>query len=95
MSKSPTLPLFAQSLGLSESEIGLVAATSTIIGIVVNFSAGALSDIYGRKKLLVASGLFFASAPFLYLATTNAWQLALVRAYHGLRPLPSLPSPSP
>lgn len=84
MSKSPTLPLFAQSLGLSEAEIGLIAATSTIVGIVVNFAAGALSDMYGRKKLLAASGIFFASAPFLYLATVNAWQLALVRAYHGI-----------
>ena len=40
--------------------------------------------MYGRKKLLAASGIFFASAPFLYLATVNAWQLALVRAYHGI-----------
>ena len=84
MSKSPTLPLFAESLGLSEGEIGLVAATSTITGILVNFSAGALSDIYGRKKLLMASGFFFASAPFLYLFVSNAWQLALIRAYHGI-----------
>lgn len=84
MSKSPTLPLFAQNLGLSEGEIGLVAATSTIVGIVVNFAAGALSDVYGRKRLLVASGFFFASAPFLYLAASNAWQLALIRAYHGI-----------
>jgi len=84
MSKSPTLPLFAESLGLSEGEIGLVAATSTITGIIVNFSAGALSDIYGRKRLLTASGFFFASAPFLYFFVSNAWQLALVRAYHGI-----------
>ncbi|MCD6535927.1 MAG: MFS transporter, partial [Thaumarchaeota archaeon] len=84
MSKSPTLPLFAESLGLSEGEIGLVAATSTITGIIVNFSAGALSDIYGRKKLLMASGFFFASAPFFYLFVSDAWQLALIRAYHGI-----------
>lgn len=84
MSKSPTLPLFAQSLGLNDAEIGLVAAASTIIGIVVNFTAGALSDLYGRKKLLTAAGFFFASAPFLYLLVTDAWGLALVRVYHGV-----------
>ena len=84
MSKSPTLPLFAQSLGLSEGEIGLVAAASTIVGILVNFTAGALSDIYGRKRLLVAAGFFFASAPFLYLFVTDALGLALVRVYHGI-----------
>ncbi len=84
MSKSPTLPLFAQSLGLSESEIGLVAAASTVTGIVVNFVAGAFSDIYGRKKMLITAGFFFASAPFLYLFVADAWQLALVRVYHGV-----------
>jgi len=83
MSKSPTLPLFAQSLGLSDAEIGVVAAASTIIGIIINFTAGALSDLYGRKKLLTAAG-FFASAPFLYLFVTDAWSLALVRVYHGV-----------
>ena len=84
MSKSPTLPLFAQSLGLNEGEIGIVAAASTLTGIVVNFAAGALSDVYGRRKLLITSGFFFASAPFFYLFVTNAWQLALVRVYHGV-----------
>jgi len=72
MSKPLTLLLFAESLGLSEGEIGLVATTSTITGIIVNFSAGALSDIYCRKKLLIASGFFFASSPFLYLFVSYA-----------------------
>lgn len=84
MSKSPTLPLFAKQLGVSESEIGFIAAASTITGIIVNITAGTLSDIYGRRKLLIASGFFFASAPFLYLLVTDAWQLALIRAFHGI-----------
>ncbi|OYT31229.1 MAG: MFS transporter [Thermofilum sp. ex4484_79] len=84
MSKSPTLPLFARSLGLSDIEIGFVAAASTIVGIVTNITAGALSDIYGRRRLLIASGIFFASAPFMYLLVNNSTQLTLVRAYHGL-----------
>ncbi len=84
MSKSPTLPLFAKQLGVSEGELGFIAAASTITGIIVNITAGALSDIYGRKKLLIASGFFFASSPFLYLVVTDAWQLALIRAYHGI-----------
>jgi len=84
MSKSPTLPLFAKKLGVSEGELGFIAAASTITGIIVNITAGALSDIYGRKKLLIASGFFFASSPFLYLVVTDAWQLALIRAYHGI-----------
>ena len=84
MSKSPTLPLFAKHLGISKGELGFIAAASTVTGIIVNVTAGTLSDIYGRKRLLVASGFFFASSPFLYLLVTDAWQLALIRAYHGI-----------
>ncbi|WP_460040976.1 MFS transporter [Thermococcus atlanticus] len=84
MSKSPTLPLYAQSLGLSRGEIGLIASASTVTGIVVNFASGLLSDIYGRKKLLSISGFVFLSAPLLYFLAGDALTLALVRAYYGI-----------
>jgi len=84
MSKSPTLPLYAKSLGLSDPEIGVVAAASTITGIIINFVSGLLSDIYGRKKLLIASGTVFFTAPLLYFLAKNALTLASVRAYYGL-----------
>ncbi len=84
MSKSPTLPLFAESLGLHSSEIGLVAAASTITGIIVNLVTGTFSDLYGRKKLLVASGVFFATAPFMYLFVNDSLGLTFVRVYHGI-----------
>ncbi|RLF19613.1 MAG: hypothetical protein DRZ82_05050 [Thermoprotei archaeon] len=84
MSKSPTLPLYAKKLGLSDPEIGVVAAASTITGIVVNFVSGLLSDIYGRKRLLVVSGMVFFSAPLLYFLAKNTLTLASVRAYYGL-----------
>jgi len=84
MSKSPTLPLYAKSLGLSDPEIGVVAAASTITGIIINFVSGLLSDIYGRKKLLIASGTVFFTAPLLYFLAKSALTLASVRAYYGL-----------
>ncbi|RLF22589.1 MAG: hypothetical protein DRM97_05555 [Thermoprotei archaeon] len=83
-SKSPTLPLFAEYLGASPSEIGLIAAASTITGVLVNITAGTLSDLYGRRRLLISSGFFFATAPFLYLFITKPWQLIVVRVYHGI-----------
>ena len=83
MSKSPTLTWFSEYLQASDFEIGLIAAASTVTGIFVNITAGTLSDIYGRRKLLITSGLIFASAPFLYLVITEVWQLILLRIYHG------------
>ncbi|WP_167889460.1 MFS transporter [Thermococcus sp. 18S1] len=84
MSKSPTLPLYAQSIGLGKEEIGLVAAASTVTGIFINFASGLLSDVYGRKRLLKMSGFVFLSAPLLYFLAGDALSLALVRVYYGV-----------
>jgi MFS family permease len=84
MSKTPTLSLFAKYLGATPTQIGLIAASSTVVGIVTNVAAGVLSDLYGRKKLIVASTVVFATAPFFYLLVTDPLQLILVRLYHGL-----------
>jgi len=83
MSKSPTLTLFAISLGASDPEIGLIAAASTIPGIVASLPFGILSDIYGRRKVILFSAVLFGFSPFLYLFVTNPFQLALVRFFHG------------
>lgn len=83
LSKSPVLPLFVAHLGADPSEIGFVAAISAFAGVVFSVPAGLLADRFGKKKLLLASSLVFASAPFGYLFVTNIWQLALIRFYHG------------
>jgi len=84
MSKSPVLPLFAQSLGAKDTGLGLIAAASTYTGILLSIPAGVLSDRLGRRTVLLASGVVFASAPFLYLLVHSTGALAAVRAYHGI-----------
>jgi MFS family permease len=84
MSKSPVLKLFATSLNTPEGFwMGFVASASTIPGILISLPAASLSDVFGRRKILLASAAVFASAPFLYLLISAWWQLALVRFYHG------------
>ena len=46
MSKSPVLKPFANSLGTPTDWLGVVAAASTIPGILVSLPAASLSDIY-------------------------------------------------
>lgn len=84
LSKSPVLPLFAVHLGATASEVGIIAAVSTLAGIAFSIPAGMLSDRFGRKTMLTAAGVVFASAPAMYLFTTGIWQLAVIRFYHGL-----------
>ncbi len=84
MAKNPALPLFIRSMGVPVSTVGFIAAASTVVGIVVSLPAGILSDIIGRRRVILMAAIVFATAPFLYLLITSPWQLVLVRIYHGL-----------
>jgi MFS family permease len=83
LSKTPVLPLFAQSLNATPAEIGWIVMASTLPGVLISYPAGALADHLGKRRVLLASLVVFASAPFLYLLIETAWQLMAVRFYHG------------
>jgi MFS family permease len=84
MAKNPALPLFIRSMGVPISTVGFIAAASTVVGIIVSLPAGILSDIIGRRRVILIAAVVFATAPFLYLLITSPWQLVMVRIYHGL-----------
>jgi DHA1 family multidrug resistance protein-like MFS transporter len=84
MAKNPVLPLFIRSLEVPISVVGFIAAASTLVGIVVSLPAGVLSDVIGRRQIILIAAIIFATAPFLYLLVTAPWHLVMVRIYHGL-----------
>jgi len=84
MAKNPVLPLFIRALEVPMVTVGFIAAASTVVGIVVSLPAGVLSDIIGRRRVILIAAIVFATAPFLYLLISSPWQLVMVRVYHGL-----------
>jgi MFS family permease len=83
ISKNPVLPLFSQALGADDAVIGFIATFSPLAGILFSFPVGVLSDHFGRRRLLVASGVVFLVAPLLYLLITDPAWLIPVRFFHG------------
>jgi MFS family permease len=83
ISKNPVLSLFSQALGAGDAVIGLIAAVSPLAGILFSFPVGVISDHLGRRRLLIASGLVFLSAPLLYLIIYDPLWLIPVRFFHG------------
>ncbi len=84
MARSPVLPRFAQDLGAAPELIGLIFAASTITGVAVKLPAGALSDLLGRRRVMLLGCLFFAGPPFLYPFVHTAGALLALRFLHGL-----------
>ncbi|HEX2341963.1 MAG TPA: MFS transporter [Vicinamibacterales bacterium] len=79
----PLLPLLARELGAAPSLVGFVMGASTLTGVVVKLPAGALSDLLGRRRLLLAGAIVFAIMPFTYLAVSTLAVLILLRFFHG------------
>ena len=79
-----TLPLYARHLGLSLTEVGILAALNSAVAVAAKPLLGWVADRFGLKRTLVAAiglrslvslCLGFASAP---------WELFAVRSAHGL-----------
>ena len=83
MARSPVLPRFAQDLGAAPELLGLIVAASTITGVFIKLPAGALSDVLGRRRMLLLGALFFAGPPFLYPFVHRPATLLLLRFLHG------------
>ena len=82
--RMPVLSLFAQSLGASSEAIGFIVAASTLTGVFLKWPAGALSDLYDRRWLLLVGLLAFALPPFCYLLVTDVPWLIALRFVHGM-----------
>lgn len=79
----PTLPLYARSLGIPESHIGLLSGAFPLAAMLVRPVAGWVADRHGRRPLMLLGALVFAVSSALYAASHSLAALVAVRALHG------------
>ncbi len=61
-SVTPAFPEVAQELGVSRGQVGLLITVFTLPGVFLTPVLGALSDRFGRRKILIPSLLLFGIA---------------------------------
>jgi len=84
LARNPVLPLFAAALGAGPEGIGLAVGISTVTGILFKMPSGAISDVIGRRRTMLAGLLVFGLMPLAYLFITHYAALVAVRFFHGL-----------
>jgi len=84
LARNPVLPLFALALGAGPEGIGLAVGISTVTGIIFKMPSGAVSDVIGRRRTMLAGLFFFGVMPFAYLFIESYSALVVVRFVHGL-----------
>ena len=83
-SVSPAFPEVRQQFGVSVGQVGLLITVFTLPGVFLTFFAGALSDRFGRKRILVPSLLLFGSAGGACALAPNFETLLLLRVLQGV-----------
>jgi len=81
---TPLLPVYAQKLGATYLDIGIIGAAGAAPYMILPFIAGSLSDRYGRKRFYYTGLALTAVTSALFTVTNNVEQVALVRAFSGV-----------
>ncbi|MEA5468251.1 MFS transporter, partial [Spirulina sp. 06S082] len=80
----PTLPLYIESLGANQQQVGLVMGSFAIGLLLVRGILGQWADRRSRKLVIQIGAISVALAPFGYLTITSLPILVVIRALHGI-----------
>ena len=78
------LPVHVLRIGGSNTDVGLMGAVLTIMGLVTRLSLAPMIDRWGRKPMLVLGGVLFALNAFGYLLFKDlVWGVIAMRCFSG------------
>ncbi len=76
------LPFFAQDLGLTLTQVGLLIGLRNVTGTLINLPGGMLVDIVGRRKLIMGLAIAWTGIPYLLLGLT--YNFVLIALFLGV-----------
>ncbi|KAA9006561.1 MFS transporter [Paenibacillus spiritus] len=81
----PFLSIYlVRHLGASTTQTGMTIAVSSLAGVLVSFYGGYISDIIGRKKVMLFSIFGWASVFVAFSGSTVLWMFFVVNTLNGL-----------
>ncbi|MGN7760118.1 MDR family MFS transporter [Paenibacillus sp. 22594] len=81
----PFLSIYlTQVLGASHSQTGITVAVSSLAGVLISFYGGYISDIFGRKIVMLVSVFGWACVFFGFSSAQHIWVFFLVNTLNGL-----------
>ena len=80
----PLFPLFAEQFGATAAQIGLITSIFALTRTALATPFGAVSDRYGRKRLIITGFLFYAVVMSAFAFSQNVAHLFLFRGLQGV-----------
>ncbi|MBI9043162.1 MAG: MFS transporter [Anaerolineaceae bacterium] len=88
----PILPYYAENLGASATQLGLLTATYATLQFLFAPFWGRMSDKIGRKPLIIWGTAGFAVSFIIFGFSTKLWMLFAARAFSGLISSATMPA---
>lgn len=88
----PVLPFYAENLGASAFELGLLMAVYSLMQLLFAPMWGRISDRVGRKPIILTGVFGLAISFFLMAISTNLWMLFVARIIGGLLSSANMPT---
>lgn len=79
-----TLPLYARHLGLSLTQVGILAALNSAVAVALKPLLGWAADHFGLKRTYLAAISLRSLVSFCFGFASAPWQLFAIRSAHGL-----------
>ena len=80
----PLLPYYAENFGANPNEVTLLMASYSLMQLIFSPILGRISDIYGRKKILILCLIGSAISYFLLYLATNFALVLFARSVAGI-----------
>ena len=81
---TPFYILFLQDFGGNAEQFGLAVGLMMLAGALTSYFVGKYSDVFGRKRFIVAGGLLETAVIFTYTLITTLPQLYILQAINGV-----------
>ncbi|HPP45697.1 MAG TPA: MFS transporter, partial [Methanomassiliicoccaceae archaeon] len=81
---APVVPYYADVIGASDLEIGIIFSAYPIVQLLTLMPVGALSDRYGRKPFILLGLVTLVISTVAFAISVNVPQLILTRGLQGL-----------
>ena len=88
----PVLPFYAEEIGASPTELGLLMAVYSLMQLIFAPMWGKVSDRIGRKPVIMIGTLGLALSFFLMAISTQLWMLFVARIIGGVLSSANMPT---
>ncbi len=81
---APIMAIYAQILGATNLEIGLIFGSFALARTIAQIPIGVLSDMYGKKFFIVCGTFFYGLFTLMYSFVSSVLGLLIVRVFTGI-----------